>query len=227
MRTVSYAQNGEDLLLARAFRHPDGFFLDVGACDPVELSVTKLFSDRGWTGINIEPQRDGFERLVRHRPRDVNLNVAVSDCEGALTLYESATHPGWTTAVPAVADAMAGLGATSRPRTVPATTLAAVCRDHAADGTIDFLKIDVEGAERAVLAGADFGRYRPRVVLVESIAHGGVCTHAGWEPILLAADYRFAWFDGINRFYVCGEEPELLAHFDRPVNAYDDPHVPW
>jgi FkbM family methyltransferase len=227
VRPISYAQNGEDLLLARAFPHPDGFYIDVGANDPADLSVTKFFSDRGWTGVNVEPQPAMFDRLVRDRPRDVNLNLAVTDRDGATTLYESSTHNGWTTVVPAVADRITDLGVELHSRTVPTTTLAAVCETYAASRTIDFLSIDVEGAERAVLAGADFRRFRPRVVLVESIGHGRTRTHAEWEPILLAANYRFAWFDGINNFYVRGEEPELLAHFDRPANPYDDPCVPW
>ena len=53
---VSYAQNYEDLMLWRALRHVEqGFYVDCGAYDPEEHSVTKAFYERGWSGINIEP----------------------------------------------------------------------------------------------------------------------------------------------------------------------------
>jgi hypothetical protein len=56
MRFISYAQNNEDVLLWRALGHvQDGFYIDVGASDPVEHSVTRAFYDAGWRGINIEP----------------------------------------------------------------------------------------------------------------------------------------------------------------------------
>ena len=35
-------------------RIPSGFYIDVGACHPVVHSVTKLFYERGWNGINID-----------------------------------------------------------------------------------------------------------------------------------------------------------------------------
>src|SRR5579863_744930 len=74
---VSYAQNGEDVLLGRAFGwQTDGFYIDVGANHPVNDSVTKAFYDRGWRGINIEPGRV-FEKLAAMRPRDVNLPIAL------------------------------------------------------------------------------------------------------------------------------------------------------
>jgi hypothetical protein len=59
---VSYAQNREDILL-RAFFDPKevGFYVDVGAYDPDDDSVTRLFYDRGWRGINIEPQPNRFK----------------------------------------------------------------------------------------------------------------------------------------------------------------------
>jgi len=52
---ISYAQNFEDVLLGRVFHNrTDGFYVDVGAGDPVELSVTKWFYDLGWSKIGYE-----------------------------------------------------------------------------------------------------------------------------------------------------------------------------
>ena len=76
---ISYAQNREDVLLARVFHDVKaGFYVDVGANDPEHCSVTKHFYDLGWRGINFEPGRV-FEKLAAARPRDINLNVAASD----------------------------------------------------------------------------------------------------------------------------------------------------
>ena len=82
MTMVSYAQNHEDVLLDRAFpRGKPGFYIDVGANEPVRNSVTKHFYELGWHGINVEPAAHPFALLAAERERDVNLNVAVSDSE--------------------------------------------------------------------------------------------------------------------------------------------------
>src|SRR4051795_2870261 len=89
MNMISYAQNHEDVLLDRLFaRGLPGFFIDVGANDPVKYSITKHFSEMGWRGINIEPAAQPFARLEEARGRDINLNVGVSDSEGTLSFFE-------------------------------------------------------------------------------------------------------------------------------------------
>ena len=105
---------------------------------------------------------------------------------------------------------------------VETTTLAAICREHVT-GEVHFLKIDVEGAERAVLEGADFTMCRPWIVLVEATRpNSPEPSHALWEPILIDAGYRFVWFDGLNRFYVSAEQHDVLArHFLAPPNVFD------
>ena len=86
---ISYAQNQEDVLLSRLFPPGrPGFYIDVGANDPVVDSVTKHFYDMGWRGINVEPAAQPFERLLQLRDRDVNLNVGLSDKNGTLSFYE-------------------------------------------------------------------------------------------------------------------------------------------
>ena len=53
----SYAQTRKDVLQWRALDNVQyGFYIDVGAHDPTELSVTRAFYDRGRRGINVEPQ---------------------------------------------------------------------------------------------------------------------------------------------------------------------------
>jgi FtsZ-binding cell division protein ZapB len=87
---------------------------------------------------------------------------------------------------------------------------------------VHFLKVDTEGNEREVLAGSDLRRFRPWVVLVEATApNSQTPIHELWEDLLLGADYRFVWFDGLNRFYVAAEHGELAAAFRTPPNVFD------
>ena len=88
MAIVSYAQNFEDVMLARCFPEPRGFYVDVGANDPDIDNVTRVFYERGWSGINIEPLAENCARLRQRRPRDVNLEIAVGDHDGSITFYE-------------------------------------------------------------------------------------------------------------------------------------------
>lgn len=228
MTMVSYAQNHEDVLLDRAFpRGHAGFYIDVGANDPVVNSVTKHFYDLGWRGINIEPLPAQFEALQAARERDVNLNIGLSDSAGEATFYEFPPELNAISTFSAEeAERHAGNGQPSFARTVATRTLAQVCTEHAS-GAIDFLSIDVEGHEQAVLSGNDWERWRPRVILVEATQPATtVPVHERWEPILLEAGYLFATFDGLNRYYVRPEDAELKEALAVPVNVTDDyiPH---
>ncbi len=216
MAMISYAQNHEDVLLRRVFADDEvGFYIDVGANDPVRHSVTKYFYDRRWRGINIEPQTGRYKCLRSQRPDDVNLNVGLSDRETALDLLECLSNDALSTFSPELADIWREQGLQFVSRRVPVTTLARVC-DEYVDRPIDFLKIDVEAHERKVIDGGNWALWRPRVVLVEA------CGPEQWEPQLLAADYLFATFDGINRFYVRAEDRQLLSAFQSPVCCLDD-----
>jgi FkbM family methyltransferase len=226
MPIVSYAQNREDVLLNRVFPGPTGFYIDVGAALPVDLSVTKLFYDRGWRGINVEPQERFYQELVADRPRDVNLPVVLSAEPGTLTLYEAPGHEGLTTANADAARQLEESGRTVVRRDIPALTLAEVCAKHA-PADIDFLKIDVEGEERNVLLGADFTRWRPRVMVIEATEQDSpVPNHHLWEDVVLAADYTFAAFDGLNRYYVRAGDEDLIPRLQVPANVFDD-FVPY
>src|SRR3954471_13973014 len=87
---ISYAQNFEDVMLARLFPAGyAGFYIDIGAADPEYMSVTKHFYDNAWTGINVEPLPQFFEKLSKQRSRDVNLRLAIAEKEGSRTFYET------------------------------------------------------------------------------------------------------------------------------------------
>jgi FkbM family methyltransferase len=226
MTMVSYAQNGEDVLLARLFpKGLKGFYIDVGAHLPVMGSVTKHFYDQGWHGINVEPASEPFAALSEARSRDVNLCVGVSDKPGTLTLFESG-GTGCSTFSPDAAGHQRASGIPFVEREVEVLTLAQICEDHV-EGEIDFLSIDVEGHEGQVLLGADWKRWRPRVVLVEATEPlTTVSSHDAWEPTLLDADYLFATFDGLNRWYVRIEDSKLLEPLRTPANILDD-YIPY
>jgi FkbM family methyltransferase len=221
-RLLSYAQNREDVLLARAFPRPDGFYIDVGAADPAELSVTKWLYDFGWSGVNVEPQGYYFDRLAAARPRDVNLRVAVTDSPGEVTFYEAPLHRGFSTTDATVAETMRQKGIDLVESRVPAVTLAELCDRHA-NRPIDFLKVDVEGCERAVLQSGDFQRHRPRVLVIEATEQNSTApNHLAWEDLVFAADYQFATFDGLNRFYARAEDSNLVDLLRVPPNVFDD-----
>ncbi len=222
MSFLSYAQNLEDVVLWRALGHiENGIYVDVGAADPDEHSVTKAFYDLGWSGINIEPLEEHFDHLVTARGRDLNLRVAASSQAGLCTLHAIAGS-GLSTLDATVAERHAQAGWGVAPVIVPALPLSSVLRDHLYE-TIHFLKIDVEGAEKEVIEGFDFNGTRPWIILVESTAPlSPQSTSDDWEPVLIEGGYEFAYFDGLNRFYVAKEKSELAASIAIPPNVFDD-----
>jgi FkbM family methyltransferase len=223
MSFISYAQNFEDVMLWRALKHIDrGFYIDVGANDPDQESVTKAFYEQGWRGINVEPVPQWFERLEKARPRDINLQLALGAEPGEITLYEIPDTGLSTAEKKFVERHEAERGYQSHELRVKMDTLSTVCEKfHLAP--IHFLKVDVEGAEKAVFQGTDFGKIRPWIILVEAtLPNSQEESYSDWEPLLLNAGYEYAYFDGLNRYYVAGEHENLKAAFNMPPNVFDE-----
>ncbi len=218
---ISYAQNFEDVMLWRALQQVEhGFYIDVGANDPVVDSVTQLFYEHGWCGINIEPLASHWQALQHARLRDINLQCAVGAFDGEIKLWECDVR-GWATADEEVIAHHVANGRSGQYATTRQTTLNQVWLRHA-PSEVHFLKIDVEGGERSVIEGLDFQRFRPWIVVVEATRPNTTQeVHAQWEPLLLDADYLFVYADGLNRFYVAGEHHELAAAFRYPPNFFD------
>lgn len=219
---VSFAQNGEDIRLLRVLEPVEhGFFVDIGAADPVLGSVTNLFALRGWRGVNVEPG-PLFDELVIQRPNDVNLNCVVGREHSTVPFHITYPDLGMSTTDLAFHEARAAhiehhdtVQREQRP-------LRDILSRHASERVIHFLKVDVEGSEADVLASNDWTRFRPWIVVVEAVASWSRrSTHDAWEPDLLDHGYVSAGFDGINRFYVALEHEQHAATLAYPVSALD------
>jgi FkbM family methyltransferase len=231
MAITSYAQNFEDVMLARCFPGPSGFYVDVGANDPDIDSVTRVFYERGWSGINIEPLASNFARLKKRRARDVNLRLAAGDQDGTITFYEIGKWHGYSTTDAEIAAQHRRDGLQVIEYETPMRRLASVLDEHARGKTIDFLSVDVEGTELAVLAGTELTRHRPKVILAESRLPVTVNMvdrffdvpdrTADYVKLLEPRSYLLAYRDGLNAFFVAEEHKDLARHFFFPPGIAD------
>jgi len=213
---VYYSQNMEDLILKSFFLHQKkGFYIDVGAHDPEYFSVTKLFYDLGWSGINVEPQIKYHERLESARKRDINLNIAVSNFRGKAMITEYPNADGLSTLSSKMVESyktdkvFGEVTNESRRYKVNTMSLSAIFKKYCNEREVNFLKIDVEGFEEEVLLSNDWVLYRPWVICIEA-------NHKvnQWEKILKNANYIKVFFDGLNEYYLADERKYLLESFD-------------
>ena len=225
MAVISYAQNGEDVVLARALAGVvRGTYVDVGANDPTVDSVTRHFYDLGWSGINIEPQPHRFEQLMAARPRDTNVQVGAGRVHGSLTFHRVPEIDGWSTFDEETARRVAESGHRVEPSVVPVVPLVEIVSAHISShvgpggGPVDFLKVDVEGFEDEVLGGVDWSVFRPRLLVVESGEAVSV-----WEQRAVGHGYRRTLWDGVNVFLVRSEDDDALGPLLRaPASAKDE-----
>ncbi|MBX9588617.1 MAG: FkbM family methyltransferase [Hyphomonadaceae bacterium] len=228
MMQLSYAQNLEDYHLDLVFADGRvGTYVDVGGGHPVADNVSFWFYLKGWRGLIVEPQETLAGIYAHVRPRDRTVSCLAGRSEGEAEFHVVAKLHGFSTTVRQHAAGASQFGADFATVKKPVRPLAALCAE-AGLTDIDFLKIDVEGAEAEAIAGMDFRRWRPRVVVVEAVAPGSMeASWQAWEPALLAAGYAFAFFDRLNRFYVAHEAAELAARFPREPTPWDRVQHLW
>ena len=203
--------NLEDYHLSLAFAGQErGFYIDVGAGHPVADNVSLWFYERGWSGIVAEPIAELADLYKKIRPRDTLYQGLIGRSVGEVDFFHVNRLHGFSTTIELHADVAKEFGADYQRLTLPMLTLEKLCDQYQVQ-QIDFLKIDVEGAESDVLAGNDFNRFRPKVIVAEAVTPGkGEPAWEAYEPLLLANGYKFRLFDTLNRFYVAQECPEIF-----------------
>lgn len=165
----SYSQYQEDLILDAILQKEEGFYLDVGANDPIKFSNTYRFYKKGWTGINIEPQKDRVDLFLKTRESDINLNMGIGKEKGELTFYNLGVHT-LSTFDKEVAVAHSKRFKTKIIETIEIKVerLETVLSEYLPNGKhIDFMSIDTEGWDMDVLLSNDWNKYRPSIVVIE------------------------------------------------------------
>jgi FkbM family methyltransferase len=207
-RQTSYAQEGEDLILAALFdlgdRKRPGFYIDVGAHHPKKFSNTFLFYISGWSGINIDAMPGSMRAFRRERPRDINIEAAVGEDGKKLTYYEF-NEPGLNgfcrDRVPMGYHGWTIVG----ERQLTTTSLAHLVERYLPPGElIDFMSVDVEGLDLQVLRSNDWAKFRPAVILVEDYAANQLsCTGDSNIAIYLAENgYQSCCRTPLTKFFV-------------------------
>jgi FkbM family methyltransferase len=162
-----YSQEGQDRYLDtsvfKGFRN--GVFVDVGAHDGKTINNTFFFEEScGWSGINIEPIREVFDKLSANRPACININCAVSDIDGTA---EFICNRGYTEMISGLKEHYDSRHCARLQREntrfkghteiirVPTKRLSTIFTEHAIDH-VHYLSIDVEGAEFSVIQSINF-----------------------------------------------------------------------
>ncbi len=146
-----------------------GFYVEIGAFDPINISNTYVFYKNGWSGITVEAAPGVKERFDKYRPRDINLQYAVSDHEGTLPFYIFGRQSVYNTADPTTAERVAQkLGVSPDTIFVPSKRLETILDEYLPPNqSLQFLSVDVEGIDFNVLRSNNWDKYRPELVAVE------------------------------------------------------------
>jgi FkbM family methyltransferase len=163
------SQHKQDMLLELSvFKgYKNGFFIDIGAHDGVTINNTLYFEKyNNWSGINIEPIKKVYDKLVVNRPNSININCAISNNDGTA---EFLSNDGYTEMLSGLKDNFDPrhlerlqkennqMGSTTQTITVITKKLETICDEYNINH-INYLSIDVEGAEFEVIKSINFDK---------------------------------------------------------------------
>jgi len=163
------SQDGQDEFLEKnVFKgFKNGFFMDVGAHDGVNINNTMYFEKyNNWTGINVEPIKKIYDRLVVNRPNNININCAVCNNDGKA---EFICNTGYTEMISGLKDNFdprhvqrlerenKAMGSTTELIQVDTKKMETICDEYNVKH-IHYLSIDVEGAEFDVIKSINFDK---------------------------------------------------------------------
>ncbi|WP_231739478.1 FkbM family methyltransferase [Flavobacterium sp. TAB 87] len=166
----SFSQEGEDLILERLFEGKNwGIYVDVGAHHPYRYSNTFKFYLKGWRGVNIDAMPGSMDLFNKWRPRDFNIEAAISEEKEILCFYifnDLALNTFDETVVKLYDNDK--YFRVIEKKEIETKKLSDVLENSLRNSEqIDFMSIDVEGLDLDVLHSNDWQRFKPLVILIE------------------------------------------------------------
>ena len=147
--------------------YKNGVYVDIGAHDGVSINNTLYFEkNNNWTGINVEPIKNVFDKLIINRPNNINLNCAVCNNDGETDFL---CNTGYTEMISGIKDTFDSrhlqrlenenkqMGSRTDIIKVKTKKLETIC-DENNISHINYLSIDVEGAEFEVIKSINFDK---------------------------------------------------------------------
>ena len=183
--------DNEDLAVIDYFKDKkNGFYVDVGCYHPTHRNNTYLLHKKNWSGVNIDTSEFSIDLFNHMRPKDLNYNCAISNKNEIIKLFYQKELSQLSTTERDQAEAV--FQGNIKEKEVQAFTLDEILdRDKFKDIKIDFLDIDVEGADLKVLEGLSFDRFKPELVCVE--IHAKEIKQSDVYKFLIKKNYELLW----------------------------------
>ena len=161
-----YSKNKEDQYLKKIFKNTNkGIYLDIGAYHPYRFSNTCLLYKKGWSGINVDINKESIDLFNIARPNDTNLNIAIGDKNKMQTFYyKKKRHPMNT-----LNKEFAKSYFYTQKKNIKKKKITTKTFDYLVKNLkkIDLLDIDVEGNEYEVVKKINFSKISFKIILVE------------------------------------------------------------
>tara|TARA_B100000989_G_scaffold39370_1_gene24953 strand:+ start:1274 stop:2014 length:741 start_codon:yes stop_codon:yes gene_type:complete len=170
---VSYSSFGEEILVNRIFKDKkDGFFVDVGAFNPVVGSLTKILYDKGWKGINLDFSETNINLFKIFRKRDISIKTGVSDKNAVKKSFTFDPSSGTNTLNEEYAKGWSKkFYKNYKIENVRCRTLNTILKENNISRNFDYLNIDVEAHDYEVLQGINLDLFKPRLITCEIIGN--------------------------------------------------------
>ena len=197
----TYSMDGEDIAIDKYVENKsNGFYVDIGAHHPLQRSNTNLLFKKGWEGINIDINKFSIDLFNYLRPKDINLQTAISDKEGDIIFYFQKNFSQLNTTD--INTAKKHFNNNFKERNVRCQTIKKILdNSRFKNRKIDFLNIDVEGAEMKVLNTLDFYIYAPQVICIEILGYGELEPELREERIKDDEIYKYLYLKNYKKVW--------------------------
>tara|TARA_B100001093_G_C26644988_1_gene934909 strand:+ start:144 stop:872 length:729 start_codon:yes stop_codon:yes gene_type:complete len=201
------AQFGEDEYILSLFeKNFKGIFLDIGCYHPTRHNNTYLMYKNGWSGINIDLNPLTIELFNFMRPRDININIGISDTEDEKKLYFIDELNTQNTLdenqLNFLKDHHNIKDHEIIEKKIRTKSIVTILKQHQLFH-IDFMNLDIEGHELRVLKTIDFEKIKIKYLCVEMIEHNkkSVENNEKVKNLLIQNNYKLVKNFNYNYIY--------------------------
>jgi len=200
IKKKSYAMDGEDTEVINYFKNKTkGFYVDVGCYHPIHRNNTYLLYKKNWNGINIDTSQFSIDLFDYMRPNDLNYNCAISNKNEIIKLFYQKELSQLSTTESIQAEMV--YQGNIKEKVIQAFTLDEILnKSKYKNSKIDFLDIDVEGADLKVLEGLSFEKFKPELICVE--IHARKIIESEIYKFLVDKKYKLIWSGVFSHIFI-------------------------